>query len=80
VSREEENTNVAGWAFFACIVIIAIVVASRIWFANVKEEEPARQTEASMQEDYNRCVAEAPKGFTCVMVPMMVSEQYLENM
>jgi hypothetical protein len=36
------------------------------------------QSMMQMQDAYGPCKAHAPKGFDCIMVPIMVSEDYIK--
>lgn len=74
--RRQGEPNVAGWCIVICMVIILIAVVPKLL--------PRAPTEfaqgiKSMHAPYEECKASAPEGFDCVMVPMMVSKEYLEK-
>lgn len=58
---------------FLCIGVIA--GRASISTHNFSPYQSTERTEA----EYRRCKNAAPKGFDCVMVPMLVSEEYLRN-
>jgi hypothetical protein len=37
------------------------------------------QPYSAAYNDYQACKAQAPKGFDCMMVPLMVSEEYIKG-
>lgn len=62
-------------------VIVAVAVLLMVTVVAAIRQEPKHpyseyQTAEALKRQYTKCAVHAQHGFTCLMVPMMVSEQF----
>ena len=64
---------------FAAALFLLVFNSLCLGYILAKPNISPLQNYKSMQADYQRCKANAPTGFDCVMVPMLVSEDYMRE-
>lgn len=72
------------FSLILAIVVIAILYTVFYLYANVSRDKDnwyfsKYQPYSAAYNDYQVCKAQAPKGFDCMMVPLMVSEEYIKE-
>lgn len=75
---EEGLRGCASIMFWACAVLIVVCTAA--WFAIVRSPPfGAYQTQDQVEARYTSCKSKAKEGFDCVMIPMLVTEEFMRE-
>lgn len=65
-----------------CVALAAmslVLATASILLTWMRPEVSPHQPMQAVAAAYDRCKAQAPAGFDCVMVPMLVSEQFIKE-
>jgi len=81
MSRGWKNYFVTHWSTYAFLVVLAIVLVTLARVISViRMQVSPYQSIESINRDYKECAKGAPQGFDCVMVPMLVTTDYIQEL